>query len=62
MSEPKRGKHDETCRMVAPKCLCLTCQNDTEEPCCRRKKRCYVENCKSYIADEPTKKGAKTDV
>ena len=58
MSEPKRGVHDEYCLMVAPRCLCLTCQNDSEKPCCNRKKRCYVENCNHYIKDEPTKKGA----
>ena len=59
MSEPKRGKHDEICMMIAPKCLCLTCQNDSSEPpCCRRRKTCYAENCKLYVKDEPTKKGA----
>mgnify|MGYP001187782435 CR=1 FL=1 len=57
MSEPKRGTHDETCRMVAPKCLCLTCQND-RDGCCNKIHECGVEKCKSYIADEPTKKGA----
>ena len=65
MSEPKRGKHDETCLISCPNCLCNTCQkdnaeNDDEEACCyvHNEIRCVIRSCAYYIKDEPTKKGA----
>jgi len=60
MSEPKRGEHDEFCLMTKPRCKCNTCRQDTSV-CCFDKfnlKNCPVLNCKNYLADEPTKKGA----
>lgn len=60
MSEPKRGKHKEFCRMVCPDCMCNTCQKDGD--CClfmeRPLSKCQIDNCPDYLADEPTKKGA----
>lgn len=63
MSEPKRGKHDETCLISCPNCLCNTCQKDNavsgKESCCSRKEfECRMRSCAYYIKDEPTKKGA----
>ena len=66
MSEPKRGEHYEACLIVFPHCLCNTCQKDHnfegKYGCCAEKhptKNCPIQNCKHYIADEPTKKGAE---
>ena len=56
MIEPKRGKHNVSCMMIYPKCLCNSCQND-KDGCCGEG-ACGTIRCDDYIVDEPTKKGA----
>jgi len=64
MSEPKRGTHCEHCIITRPNCPCNTCQKDDcrvlpkfNDGCCDG--NCNKTECKRYIKDEPTKKGAE---